>query len=187
MEEPLYFENLNITDVVTPVNAKALHSLLLESAYDEAKSNYLVNGFAQGFTIGYEGPKTNIQRYAPNLKLRIGNKVTLWNKVMKEVKLKRYASPFDTVPYENFIQSPIGLVPKGGPESGDCRLIFHLSYPKDGLSVNSATPKHLCSVSYPDFGDAIQLCARAGKSCKIARSDMSAAFRQLGIMPEHWP
>ena len=45
---------------------------------------------------------------APNLKLTVGNETILWNKVMKEVKAKRYAGPFT----EDFIQSPIGLVPK---------------------------------------------------------------------------
>ena len=47
---------------------------------------------------------------------------------MKEVKLGRYAGPFPTIPYEeDFIQSPIGLVPKD--QGCDTRLIFHLSYP----------------------------------------------------------
>ena len=31
---------------------------------------------------------------------------------MKEVEAKHYAGPFKTIPFENFIQSPIGLVPK---------------------------------------------------------------------------
>ena len=182
---PLYYENFNITDVVTPVNVVALQGLLTQSNYDKNKTRYLVNGFRQGFSIGYNSP-TEIRHFAPNLKLQIGSKIKLWNKVMKEVKLLRYAGPFSEVPFKNFIQSPIGLVPKGS-DGKDCRLIFHLSYPKDGLSVNSAMPKELCSVAYPDFGEAVQLCIKAGKSCKIARSNMSAAFRQLGIKPNHWP
>ena len=45
-----------------------------------------------------------------NLKFRgIGDKVTLWNKVMKEVKLKRYAGPFEEIPFEYYVQSPVGL------------------------------------------------------------------------------
>ena len=31
---------------------------------------------------------------------------------MKEVKVKRLAGPYEEVPFENYIQSPIGLVPK---------------------------------------------------------------------------
>ena len=53
--------------------------------------------------------------------------IILWNKVMKEVKEKRFAGPFKEIPFEHFIQSPIGLVPKDGGKY--YRLIFHLSYP----------------------------------------------------------
>ena len=46
---------------------------------------------------------------------------------MKEDKMKRYPRPYYQIPYKtDFIQSPIGLVPKDGSE--DVRLIFHLSY-----------------------------------------------------------
>ena len=47
---------------------------------------------------------------------------------MKEVRLKHFVGPFEEVPYDNFIQSPIGLVPKSEP--GETRLIFHLSHPR---------------------------------------------------------
>ena len=76
---------------------------------------------------------------------------------MKEVKLKCVAGPFEKIPFTNFIQSPIGLVPKAGSEQ--TRLIIHLSYdfkdknnPKDSLgSVNHYTPKEKCSVKYRDL------------------------------------
>ena len=123
---------------------------------------------------------------APNLKFReVGDPITLWNKVMKEVKEQRYAGPFEEIPFDNFIQSPIGLVPKDGGK--DTRLIFHLSYPRGKkTSVNANTPVELCGVKYPDFNQAIQLCLQAGKSCKIAKSDMKSAFRNLGIKKKHW-
>ena len=79
-------------------------------------------------TLGMKYHK-NVQVKSPNLKLEgVGDELTLWNKVMKEVKLKRYAGPFEQIPFKHFIQSPIGLVPKDGGK--DTRLIFHLSYPK---------------------------------------------------------
>ena len=104
---------------------------------------------------------------------------------MKEVSLGRYAGPFNDIPFKYFIQFPIGLVLKG--ENGqDTRLIFHLSYPKDGDSVNSGIPEKFCKVQYLDFTEAIQLCIAAGRNCKIAKSDMSSAFRNLGISPKYW-
>ena len=57
---------------------------------------------------------------------------------MKEVKAECYAGPFKEPPFKSYIQSPVGLVPKDNGK--DTWLIFHLSYPKKGHSVNSATP-----------------------------------------------
>ena len=100
---------------------------------------------------------------------------------MKEVQLGRYAGPFLMPPFENYIQSPIGLVPKDGGTK--TRLIFHLSYPRTGgSSVNSEIPRNLCSVKYPDLESAIRLCQHIGKSSKtifLSKSDMSLAFRHL--------
>ena len=64
-----------------------------------------------GFSLGYQGPE-EIQKTSDNLKFSIGNETELWNKVMKEVKNQRYAGPFEKIPFKNYIQSPIGLVPK---------------------------------------------------------------------------
>ena len=171
--------------IETPVNIKELKSLLTETNYDKQKTNFLIDGFTNGFSIGYEGPR-EVQMEADNLKLNnIGDSVILWNKVMKEVKLQRYAGPFEKIPYENYIQSPIGLVPKDNGKS--VRLIFHLSHPRNcGTSVNSNTPKERCLVQYPDFSKPIELCILAGKSCYISKSDFSSAFRHFGIRRKDW-
>ena len=188
LEEVLQFENLDISSIVMPVWVDKLENLLTESKYNKEKSQFLIDGFKYGFSLGYAG-KTNIKIRSPNLKFRgVGNKTNLWNKVMKEVKLKRYAGPFDTIPFKNYIQSPIGLVPKDNGK--DVRLIFHLSYPRgSGLSVNKNMPTKLSSVKYPDFNDAIQLCLRCLEirdSCNLGKSDMRSPFRNLGIKPEFW-
>ena len=125
-----------------------------------------------------------VRRTSPNLKLRIGNETILWNKMMKEVKEKRFAGPFENPPFEHFIQSPVGLVPKD--DGKKTRLIFHLSYPRSGDSVNSLTPHEICKVKYCEFDDAIRRCLEEGVGCSIAKSDMSSAFRHLGIKKQHW-
>ena len=180
-----YFENFDLDNMITPVNVRRLDELLSESGYDQKKKQFLVDGFTNGFSIGYDGPP-DVKQTAPNLKFRgVGNKTELWNKVMKEVKLKRYAGPFKEIPFEHFIQSPIGLVPKDGGKS--TRLIFHLSYPRGRrCSVNQNTPRELCKVQYPEFDAAVHLCIQAGIGCKLAKSDMTSAFRNLGIKKEHW-
>ena len=82
---------------------------------------------------------------------------------MKEVRLKRVVGPFNKIPFNNYIQSLVGLVPKGENQT---RLIFHLSYtfnkgmPEEEQSVNYHTPDHLCSVRYEDLDHAMCTCLR---------------------------
>ena len=89
-------------------------------------------------------------------------------------------------PFDYFIQSPIGLVPKDGGKK--TRLIFHLSYPRDtNESINACTPKEYCSVKYKDFDEAVRLCLNEGRHCKAGKTDLVSAFRILGVRPEDWP
>ena len=183
-EEVLEGMNLNLTDIVTPVKAEKLRSLLLETGYDQGKIEFLYKGFKEGFCLHYAGPLESGQRTAPNLKLRIGSPVELWNKVMKEVQLGRYAGPFEEPPFKDFVQSPIGLVPKD--KGLKTRLIFNLSYPKTGNSVNSGIPKEVCRVKYPHFEEAVKLCIHEGVNCSVAKSDMSSAFRHVPMRKDQW-
>ena len=159
--------------------------MLSQTGYDGEKTKFLVKGFLHGFSLKYKGPE-KVKVNAPNLKLRIGNKFEIWNKVMTEVKARRYAGPFKEIPYDYYIQSPIGLVPKDGGKK--TRLIFHLSHPRSGetCSVNRGIPEEECKVKYPDFTKAVELCILAGKNCFAAKSDMSMAFRQVPMSMESW-
>ena len=177
------FANFNLEDIVTPVNVDVYEEMLNGARYDRRKTEYLVQGFRNGFSLEYRGP-TNIQKKSKNLLLRVGDKFELWNKVMNEVKAERYAGPYEEIPFKNFIQSPIGLVPKD--KGKKTRLIFHLSYPKTGDSVNSGIPEEMCTVNYPDFKDAIEICIKAGKNCFCAKSDMSMAFRNVPMDKNSW-
>ena len=105
--EILYYENFELDNVVIPVDADALESYLRDASYNESKTQFLVKGFREGFSIGYSGDE-NVRLTAPNLKLFVGSQVDLWNKVMKEVKLKRFAGPFKEIPFKNYIQSRLG-------------------------------------------------------------------------------
>ena len=120
--------NLDLKNLITPVKADVLEKLLKQSNCDLDKTNYLVDGFKEGFKLHLRGNLKECQRLAPNLKLRVGSKLELWNKVMAEVELGRFAGPFDKPPFEFFVQLPIGLVPKD--KGLKTRFIFHLSFPR---------------------------------------------------------
>lgn len=99
--------NLDMTSLVTPVDVDKLEALLEQSSYDKVKSQRLIEGFRNGFNIGYSGPKIR-QTLSRNHRLKVGTQLELWNKVMKEVAEKRFVGPLETVPFDNFLQSPLG-------------------------------------------------------------------------------
>ena len=175
----MWAENYNLTNIFTPINADKFEQLLIETGYNKQKREFVIHGFRHGFDLRYQGEK-KVKQTAPNLKLHVGTKTILWNKIIKEVQAQRVAGPFEEIPYEYFIQSPVGLVPKDNGTK--TRLIFHLSHPRGtGLSVNDGIPEEECSVQYPDFNKAVELCLEKGKNCKIGKSDMSAAFRHAPL------
>ena len=102
-EEPFNFVNKNLEDIVTPVRAGLLKEMLTETGYSNDKINFLHEGFTSGFSLHYGGNLKNVKRLSPNLKLRVGSHMELWNKVMKEVQLGRYAGPFEEPPFDYFV------------------------------------------------------------------------------------
>ena len=181
--EILQYSNTDLKNIVTPVNVEVYRQFLKESGYDSSKTEYLYKGFKYSFSMGYAGEE-HVRHFSPNLKLRVGSQLEIWNKVMVEVKAGRYAGPFESPLFKYFIQSPIGLVPKDNGKK--TRLIFHLSYPRSGDSVNSAIPVEKCTVHYPDFLEAVALCVNAGVSCNCTKSDMSMAFRNVPLNRQSW-
>ena len=154
--------NYDIKHIVTPVKVDVLERLLKVSKYDKEETDFLVNGLRNGFDIKYEGPEER-KDYADNIPLRsVGSPAELWEKLMKEVNLKRFAGPFKEkeIPFKYFPQSPIGLVPKAGNKT---RLIFHLSYDfpvSKQKSINAHTDKEHCRVKYRDLDEAVRIGLR---------------------------
>ena len=185
-----YYENFDLNDIITPVDIGAIEKLLKQSKYNPEEASFLIDGFHNGFSIGYEGPDDR-RDTARNIPFTVGNRYDMWNKLMKEVQLGCMAGPYQKIPYHEggYIQSPIGLVPKSG---GKTRLIFHLSYDfLDGeRSLNAWTLEEKCSVKYNDLDHAIQNCLelikRSGaKVIFFAKSDLVSTFRILPVLPKH--
>ena len=72
MTAVLRYEEMNWTDVVTPVNVNQLARLLEESLYPKQLTDKLVKQFKQGFDLGYRGPLDR-QDKSDNIPLRIGD------------------------------------------------------------------------------------------------------------------
>ena len=171
---------MNIHTLITPVNVKVLQKMLVDSKYGEKETDCIVRGFTEGFDIGYDCPHCR-RDIARNIPLKVGDKFDLWSKIMKEVKLKRYVGPFNEVPVEHFIQSPIGLVPKAGGDQ--TRLIFHPSYDfKSGnKSLNHHTQKDKCSVKYNDIDHVVDTSFvwKGTDGVYYGKTDLKSVFRIL--------
>ena len=143
--------------------------LLHNSNYDADETEFLMNGFTTGFDIRYEGPMERCSE-ADNIPLTIGSDAELWSKIMKEVGAGRVAGPFPNIPFKNYIQSPVGLVPKAG---GKTRMIFHLSYKFSDkeLSLNACTPQEKCTVKYNDLDVAVNQCLNLLKQVNASQEN----------------
>ena len=62
----------------------------METNYDKAETRFLVEGFKNGFNLHYQGLVVR-KSTSSNLPITVGSRTELWNKLIKEVKLKRVA------------------------------------------------------------------------------------------------
>ena len=143
----------------------------------------LVQGFRDGFFIGFEGHRT--PRFSHNLKSADEHPDLVTKNLLKEVTLGRSAGPFLSPPFQNFQIYPIGVVPK--KHSSDWRTIFHLSHPKSSsTSVNANISKENYSSEYVKIDDAIKLIIQLGKGSYMAKTDICSAFRNVPVHPNDW-
>ena len=172
------YVNHNLGEIVTPINKDELSYWLQTSGYDKNEAKFLVEGFTNRFDINYNGP-VNRKDESKNIPFHTGNKEILWEKIMSEVKERRYSGPFEKPPFENYIQSLLGLVPKA---NGKMQLIFHLSYNIEMKSVNFHIPHELCTVKYNDLDEAVrQTLSLNAKPVFFAKTDFSNAFRLVPL------
>ena len=164
---------------VTSVNVACLKHELQNHPSALFVSN-LLKGFRDGFSIGFEGPRT--PRFSRNLKSANEHPDLVTKNLLSEVKLGRTAGPFLSPPFPNFQIYPISVVPK--KHSSDWRTIFHLSHPKaSGISVNDYISKENYSLQYVKLDDAINLIIQLGRGSYMAKTDICSAFRNIPVHP----
>ena len=163
----------------TPVNVNSLERVLVDHP-DRLFVLRLCNSLQYGADIGYKGPQ--VPRDLPTA-LDQPNVVTA--NLMKEVALGSVAGPFPTPPFPNFQVSPIGLVPK--KHSNKFRTIFHLSFPKSGVtSINYSISKEDYSSQYITIDNAIEGILHLGQGSFLAKTDIESAFRLIPLHPSDY-
>ena len=184
MPRTIPFEDEN--EVLTPIKVDRLAFWL--EGYDVEKKSFLLEGFSNGFQVGFVG-KTN-NDIPKNLKSATQFPNLVSKHIDKEIEAGRVIGPFDEPPFSQFQCSPVGLVEK--KEKGSYRMIHHLSYP-EGSSVNDQIDPEWSSVSYANIGDAIDLVINLCPKTFMAKTDVKSAFRTIPLHPStrhlfvfHW-
>ena len=165
----------------TPVNSVRLGELLKDAGFCEEKTNYLMEGYAHGFALGHRGLLNSrvVKNHVSSEEL-----TPLVEKVQKEVEMGHIAGPFSYEElcklFPEFQISPLNLRPK--KEAGQYRLIFDLSHPRDGSSINENIPDVFKHVKYSSVGHFIRKIMILGPGAYLAKCDIKHAFR---IVPMH--
>lgn len=137
----------------------------------------LVNGFRHGFSLNSRFDSVS-HSIPPNHKSATDHSTFVDKKIEKELLKGRIRGPFKQPPFENFVCSPLGVVPKKEP--GQFRLIHDLSYPR-GNSINSCISTEFSFVEYQNIEYVIDLVQSAGRFCLMAKTDVEDAFRLIPI------
>ncbi|XP_061195748.1 uncharacterized protein LOC133203975 [Saccostrea echinata] len=159
---------------MTPVKVSKLAKWL--DGYDEDESKYLINGFSNGFSLGFVGECPGIE--SKNLNSAFQNPQVISSKIQKEILAGRVYGPFEIKPRPDLQCSPLGLVEKKEP--GEYRMIHHLSYPEN-KSINDGIPPDESFVQYSSVSDAIQLIKNCGKGAYCCKTDIKSAFRIINM------
>ena len=161
----------------TPIKLAVLRRWL--AGYGNAVDKViLIEGFSEGFSLGYTGPQ--VCRDSEYLRSALAQPNIVHGKLAKEIQAGRIAGPFASRPLQQLQCSPIGIVPKKEP--GSFRLIHHLSFPHGG-AINDFIDKEQCKVKYASFDVAVQLVVQSGKCAWLAKSDIKSAFHLLPVSP----
>ena len=65
--------NYDLENIVTLLNIDRFATLLKEMEYDAEESEFLIDGFTNGFDIGYQGPQEH-KSQAENIPLTVGSR-----------------------------------------------------------------------------------------------------------------
>lgn len=149
---------------------------LLDGYHDR---NYVVQGFTHGFDLGIDCEKT-IKSSSPTCFARN----ELFEKLGQELEKGYLLGPFDQLPLEDLVTSPICVVPKS---NGKWRLIFNLSDPVN-FSVNDAIPEAKKTVQYCSVNEVATFIARRFRHLQpyLSKIDLKDAYRMVPIKKDQW-
>ena len=166
--------------LVTPVNLEAWKWALADFP-DQRLTSYLLGGFTEGFSIGFNRQKVTLRSSHRNMR-SVAEHPEIIDKYLEEeiVILGPLAAPLPRAQV-----SPMGVIPKKH-RANKWRLIFDLSSPKDH-SVNDGIDRDASSIHYAGIDEAIAMVQELGRGCLLAKLDLKNAYRTVPVHPDDRP
>ena len=169
------FETAKIT---TPVRSGLLWKRLRSYKHRATISR----GFRDGFRIGVDRPI--LSRHESSKKfISSHNLEQLTSKLNVELEQRRILGPYDSLPTDSLVISPLYVIPKSTP--GKFRLIHDLSYPK-GNSVNDHINDERKSVVYCSLLEVAEVILKSPEQLYMAKVDLRDAYRIVPIHKDDW-
>ena len=159
----------------------AWHSFLAAHP-DKDYANYIRDGLAHGFRIGFNNLGTLLRSSQKNHKSVADNPQAVASFINTECAAGRVNGPFQINHMQGIHISPLGIIPKQH-QPGKWRLIVDLSFP-EGHSVNDGIAPTICSIKYASVDDAVNIIQALGRNTLMAKLDLKSAYRMVPVHPE---
>lgn len=171
---------------LTGMNYQAWKVFMHSSGYAQAfpeQARLILEGITRGVDIGFQGKRDIVRECRnPRSTEEPAMRDLITSKIQKDVAAGKKLGPFQRPPFKFYWISPIRGVIKVGKK---IRVVFNLSFPHGGESVNSGIPDQPCKLAR--FDDAMDAIRRLGKGCFLIKLDVEAAYKQIPVRFEDWP
>lgn len=170
----------SLVAVTTPLNLSAWAQHLAAHP-DYHFTQYILNGIAHGFRIGFSHASHKCTPALTNHPSANEHPQVITDRLQLEAEKGRLIGPLDPLSHSNIQVSSLGAVPKKH-SSSKWRLILDLSHPK-GSSVNDGITRSICSLSYMKVEDVVNHILHVGRGAMLAKIDIENAFRHVPVHP----
>ena len=149
---------------------------------DKAFTNYVVQGLAQGFRVGFKYT-SSLLPHRRNMLSAVQHPKEVNDYLKEELAMNRLVQfPKPVADHLGAHCSPIGVIPKKH-KPNKWRLIVDQSSP-NGASVNDGINKEMCSLSYTSVDAVVEKILDLGKGTLLVKLDVKQAYRMIPVHPQ---
>ena len=155
-------------------------TLWLPKVVEQSRVGPMLKGIVEGVPVGRAPCSATVE--FPNWPSALECRDKVSEIIQTDLDTGRLLGPFDVPPFDNYVVSPMGAIPKRG--GNRIRLIHDLSYPCSD-SVNLAIDPESYSLHYSSIDCAVSACCKF-ESPLLANIDIKDAYKAIGVASKDW-